>query len=338
MSLKNKNKKMEKGTGKGLLCILFWLYIILVLRITVFRSSFSPDNLMQKGIVNFTLFEDYVPLIRNGDWYRFIYLFFGNIVWFIPFGMYLRYTGRIKNIFLITGIGFLFSLMIESLQYVFGTGYSELDDLVLNTLGVWIGAVGMKIVVYLQLRVAWIYSQIYGMQPSILIPFMYQQLQGGHKMDFNDKLLTLRKGKDLTQEQLAERLDVSRQSVSKWESGQAVPELDKIIALSNIFDVTTDYLLKPSEIDELSVKTQILEQQQKALEYTIQKKEKKKNIILCCTAIYLIAFAIMMLVEQISWEVEFLWNIFPGMTFPMITLLIATAIAIFICRKYAEKK
>ena len=150
MSLKNKkinqHKKLGKETGKGLLCILFWLYIILVLRITVFRSSFSPDNLMQKGIVNFTLFEDYAPLIRYGDWYHFIYLFFGNIVWFIPFGMYLRYTGRIKNIFLITGIGFLFSLTIESLQYVFGTGYSELDDLILNTLGVWIGAVGMKIV------------------------------------------------------------------------------------------------------------------------------------------------------------------------------------------------
>lgn len=157
-------------------------------------------------------------------------------------------------------------------------------------------------------------------------------------MDFNDKLLTLRKSKDLTQEQLAERLDVSRQSVSKWESGQAVPELDKIIALSNIFDVTTDYLLKPSEIDELSVKTQILEQQQKALEYTIQKKERKKNIILCCSAIYLMAFAMIMLIERISWEVEFLWNIFPGVTLPMIILLFATAIAITICRKYAEKK
>ena len=76
-------------------------------------------------------------------------------------------------------------------------------------------------------------------------------------MDFSEKLLTLRKSRDLTQEQLAERLDVSRQSVSKWESGQAVPELDKIVALSNIFDVTTDYLLKPSEINELTVKTEL---------------------------------------------------------------------------------
>ena len=77
-------------------------------------------------------------------------------------------------------------------------------------------------------------------------------------MDFSEKLLTLRKAKDLTQEQLAEKTGVSRQSVSKWESGQATPELEKIIKLSVIFDVTTDYLLKSSEIDDLSVKTEIL--------------------------------------------------------------------------------
>ena len=78
-------------------------------------------------------------------------------------------------------------------------------------------------------------------------------------MDFSEKLLTLRKAKNLTQEELAEKLNVSRQSVSKWESGQAVPELDKIVAISTVFDVTTDYLLKSSEIDDLSVKTEMLE-------------------------------------------------------------------------------
>ena len=71
-------------------------------------------------------------------------------------------------------------------------------------------------------------------------------------MNFSEKLLNLRKAKGMTQEQLAEKLDVSRQSVSKWESGQAIPELEKIVALSTIFDVTTDYLLKSSEIDDLS--------------------------------------------------------------------------------------
>ena len=58
-------------------------------------------------------------------------------------------------------------------------------------------------------------------------------------MNFSEKLLTLRKAKNLTQEQLAEKLDVSRQSISKWESGQAVPEMEKIVALSVVFDVPT---------------------------------------------------------------------------------------------------
>ena len=59
-------------------------------------------------------------------------------------------------------------------------------------------------------------------------------------MNFSEKLFTLRKANNLTQEHLAEKLDVSRQSVSKWESGQATPELDKIIALSAVFNVSTD--------------------------------------------------------------------------------------------------
>lgn len=78
-------------------------------------------------------------------------------------------------------------------------------------------------------------------------------------MDFSEKILSLRKSRGLTQEQLAEKLNVSRQSVSKWESGQAIPELETIVALCRVFDITTDYLLKPSEMDELSIKTEMLE-------------------------------------------------------------------------------
>lgn len=95
-------------------------------------------------------------------------------------------------------------------------------------------------------------------------------------MDFPEKLLTLRKAKDLTQEQLAEKLGVSRQSVSKWESGQATPELEKIVSLSAIFDVTTDYLLKSSEIDDLSVKTEMLEKQQQAI---LAKEQKQQQVV-----------------------------------------------------------
>lgn len=66
-------------------------------------------------------------------------------------------------------------------------------------------------------------------------------------MDLANKIYELRKAAGLSQEQLAEQLDVSRQSVSKWEAGQALPEIDKIVALSRVFGVSTDSLLKPGE-------------------------------------------------------------------------------------------
>ncbi len=77
---------------------------------------------------------------------NFTYLFVGNIVWFVPFGMYLQYMGISKTLVRTVLYGFLFSLLIETLQYVFGTGFSELDDLVLNTLGAWIGGVIVTVV------------------------------------------------------------------------------------------------------------------------------------------------------------------------------------------------
>lgn len=59
-----------------------------------------------------------------------------------------------------------------------------------------------------------------------------------------DKITELRKKNGWSQEDLAEKLNVSRQSVSKWESAQSIPDLDKILLMSKIFGVTTDYLLK----------------------------------------------------------------------------------------------
>lgn len=59
-----------------------------------------------------------------------------------------------------------------------------------------------------------------------------------------DKIINLRKKNGWSQEELAERLGVSRQSVSKYEGAQSVPDLDKILKLSEIFGVTTDYLIK----------------------------------------------------------------------------------------------
>ena len=66
-------------------------------------------------------------------------------------------------------------------------------------------------------------------------------------MSIADRILMLRKSKGMSQEQLAEAVGVSRQAVSKWESEQASPDPEKIITLSEIFGVTTDYLLKGVE-------------------------------------------------------------------------------------------
>lgn len=66
-------------------------------------------------------------------------------------------------------------------------------------------------------------------------------------MSFSDKIRLLRSQNLLSQEDLAVKMEVSRQTISKWESGVTYPEIDKLIALSELFDVSTDYLLKEPE-------------------------------------------------------------------------------------------
>lgn len=66
-------------------------------------------------------------------------------------------------------------------------------------------------------------------------------------MNIADRILNLRKARGISQEELADKIGVSRQAVSKWESEQSTPDIDKIILLSDYFDVTTDYLLKGIE-------------------------------------------------------------------------------------------
>ncbi len=63
-------------------------------------------------------------------------------------------------------------------------------------------------------------------------------------MNFAEKLLNLRTQYGYSQEALAEKLNVSRQAISKWELGTTLPETDKVITISDFFDVSTDYLLK----------------------------------------------------------------------------------------------
>ena len=68
-------------------------------------------------------------------------------------------------------------------------------------------------------------------------------------MSLGNKLAQTRKKQNLTQEQLAERLGVTRQAVSRWESDAAYPETDKIVRMAQILEVSCDYLLQDG-VDE----------------------------------------------------------------------------------------
>ncbi len=66
-------------------------------------------------------------------------------------------------------------------------------------------------------------------------------------MNMADRIQYLRKTKGFSQEELADKVGVSRQAVSKWESEQSTPDLEKVIIMSELFEVTTDYILKGIE-------------------------------------------------------------------------------------------
>lgn len=80
-------------------------------------------------------------------------------------------------------------------------------------------------------------------------------------MTFGEKLLELRKKNTFSQEELAEKIGVSRQAVSRWESGETMPDSPNLLQISNLFGVSADYLLR-NEIEET---------------FSMQKTEKTEN-------------------------------------------------------------
>lgn len=97
-------------------------------------------------------------------------------------------------------------------------------------------------------------------------------------MMLGEKIHQLRKGKSMSQEELASQLTVSRQAISKWELGESVPDTENVVQLSKIFSVSTDYLLNDeyeSDTDIPAVKTS-----NKNLKTEYRSKTKKLSYIL----------------------------------------------------------
>ena len=126
-------------------------------------------------------------------------------------------------------------------------------------------------------------------------------------MTIADRIQSLRKSKGMSQEELADKVGVSRQSVSKWESEQAAPDLDKIVIMSDIFEVTTDYLLKgiePVKTDDHKTMADVIDQR-----ILTEKNGKRAKTALKW---FLIGFGILLAIDIISMIVFFIINGFPA--------------------------
>lgn len=156
-------------------------------------------------------------------------------------------------------------------------------------------------------------------------------------MDLSEKIFKMRKANGLSQDELSDQMSVSRQSISKWESGQSTPELDKIIKLAEIFDVTTDYLLQASETDELIMKTSILEKQQHEI---LDQQRKTKNRQFLIVSLF-ISFMVIIIIYFIGRYIMFpdVGNGygFLGMTFIICGIIAVIAITSIFNFRYRAK-
>ena len=75
-------------------------------------------------------------------------------------------------------------------------------------------------------------------------------------MNFNEKLISLRKSMGLSQEELGAEIKVSRQTISKWESGQSYPDFQRLVLLSDYFGLTLDELIRDVDVADVRAKNQ----------------------------------------------------------------------------------
>lgn len=122
-------------------------------------------------------------------------------------------------------------------------------------------------------------------------------------MKFNERLLDLRKKKGWSQEELGYKLDVSRQTISKWEAGQTTPELEKLRLLSKTFEISVDELINEDE--------EILEKKDKTV---VKKKRIKKRQIFAFIGIVLVLLYIsivvfrFIIINKVSNKIAYLYS------------------------------
>ncbi|MBD5111773.1 MAG: helix-turn-helix transcriptional regulator [Ruminococcaceae bacterium] len=162
-------------------------------------------------------------------------------------------------------------------------------------------------------------------------------------MIFADKLIRLRKKSGMSQEELAEKMNVSRQSVSKWEGAQSVPDLEKILQLGNLFGVTTDYLLKDEVEDEEYSKGDYSEKERKisleqANEFLSLRKKAAPRIALATFMCILSVIPLLVLGGLSEYgKVSISENFAGGIGMIILLIIVAAAVGIFIHTDYQSE-
>lgn len=122
-------------------------------------------------------------------------------------------------------------------------------------------------------------------------------------MTFGERLLAYRNAVNLSQEKLAEKVGVTRQTVSKWETNQSVPDFDKILPLCEALGITTEELITGEEEKNVEIE-EIKQEKERAKKEYVQKRNKKKAIVLSISIfLYCIAtFALPYMIEVLRYE------------------------------------
>lgn len=130
-------------------------------------------------------------------------------------------------------------------------------------------------------------------------------------MEFNNKLYELRKQKGFSQEELANRLNVSRQTISKWEVGESTPDMENLVAISELFEISLDELVLdkvPEEADTSAqvVKSELYSDIKENVLTEENRKKAKKGLKIAA-----IVLGIIVLIDLISFVIYVLMNGFP---------------------------
>lgn len=114
-------------------------------------------------------------------------------------------------------------------------------------------------------------------------------------MNFGEKLFELRKEKNLSQEEVADQLNVTRQTVSKWETNQSTPDFDKIVPLCELFGISTEELLTGKKLKEKNTQDVNQEVEEKKEPTREEIRKKSAEVVSTSVFIYIVAVALLII-------------------------------------------